>query len=79
MPRPIYCDDDDDEVRVNQTPATPKADRFSLQFDNDLEQLDAISSDEDEIFITKVESTPQTDFKHDCESYDSDRTIELTM
>ena len=77
--RPIHYDDDDDNVRINQIPATPKADRLSLQFDNDLEQLDSISSDDDDIFVTKTEQKQNTDFKNDCESYDSDRTIELTM
>ena len=77
--RPIHYDDDDDNVRINQIPATPKADRLSLQFDNDLEQLESISSDEDDIFVTKTEQKQNTDFKNDCESYDSDRTIELTM
>jgi len=76
--RSIYNDDDEDNDQSSvEIPQTPKADRYSLQFDNDLDNLDMSSASEDETFSSKVEQ--KLKLKSDYESYDSDRTIELTM
>ena len=59
-------------------------DRFSQQFDNDLDQLESLDiSSEDELSEKKstksfLEKT-KNELKNEYESYDSDRTIELTM